>query len=419
MALGNAIRSVVVNTMLISERLRSGVAYNPLAARTAQDPYPDYARLRARSPVHRSRLMRAWVFSRYADVDAILRDHHRFSNDPIERDLTTRQQASLPGPEDSSMLFLDPPDHTRLRGLVNKAFTRRAVNALEPHVRRLMETLLDDVDPAGFDLVEAVAEPLPVTVIAEMLGVPPEDRARFRRWSNQRARIVDPTTTPRERELAMRAGRSLDEYFLPVIRERRAAPANDIISALVQVEEQGDVLTENEMLDMLRLLLVAGNETTTNLIGNGMLALLRHPDELARLREDPGLIPTAVEELLRFDSPVQMDFRGALADCDVNGFAVRKRNNIVLLLGSANRDPDAFSDPDRLDVGRRSGNHISFGRGIHHCLGAALARLEGRIALEVLLERFSSIRLLDERPVFRNAIVLRGLESLPVAAVPA
>ena len=419
MALGNAIRSVVVNTMLISERLRSGVAYNPLAARTAQDPYPDYARLRTRSPVHRSRLMRAWVFSRYADVDAILRDHHRFSNDPIERDPTIRQPASLPGPEDSSMLFLDPPDHTRLRALVNKAFTRRAIHALEPHVRRLMEALLDDVDPAGFDLIEAVAEPLPVTVIAEMLGVPPEDRARFRGWSNQRARIVDPTMTPRERELAGRAGRSLDEYFLPIIRERRAAPANDIISALVQAEEQGDVLTENEMLDMLRLLLVAGNETTTNLIGNGMLALLRHPDELARLREDPGLIPTAVEELLRFDSPVQMDFRGALADCEVNGFAVRKRNNIVLLLGSANRDPDAFSDPDRLDVGRRDSNHISFGRGIHHCLGAALARLEGRIALEVLLERFSSIRLLDERPVFRNAIVLRGLESLPVAAVPA
>ena len=419
MALGNAVRSLVINTILISERLRSGAAYNPLAARTAQDPYPDYARLRTRSPVHRSRLMRAWVFSRYADVDAILRDHHRFSSDPIERDLTTRQQANLPGPEDSSMLFLDPPDHTRLRALVNKAFTRRAVNALEPHVRRLMGTLLDDVDPAGFDLVEAVAAPLPVTVIAEMLGVPPEDRVRFRRWSNQRARIVDPTMTARERELAVRAGRSLDEYFLPIIRARRAAPADDIISALVQVEEQGDVLTENEMLDMLRLLLVAGNETTTNLIGNGMLALLRHPDELARLREDPGLIPTAVEELLRFDSPVQMDFRGALADCDVNGFAVRKRNNIVLLLGSANRDPAVFSDPDRLDVGRQESNHISFGRGIHHCLGAALARLEGRIALEVLLERFSSIRLLDERPVFRNAIVLRGLESLRVAAIPA
>ena len=418
MVLRDAFRSVVINALLLPERWRSGVAYNPLAARTAQDPYPDYARLRSRSPVHRSRLMKAWVFSRHADVDVVLRDHHHFSNDPHERDLTTRQRASLPGPEDSSMLFLDPPDHTRLRALVNKAFSRRAINALEPHIRRLVRALLDDVDPSGFDLVKAVAEPLPVIVIAEMLGVPPEDRARFRRWSNQRARIVDPTITPRERELAVRAGRSLDEYFLPIIRARREAPANDIVSALVQVEEQGEVLTESEMLDMLRLLLVAGNETTTNLIGNGVLALLRHPDELARLREDPGLIPTAVEELLRFDSPVQMDFRGALADCEVNGFAVRKRNNIVLLLGSANRDPAVFSDPDRLDVGRREGNHISLGRGIHHCLGAPLARLEGRIVLEVLLERFASLRLLDERPVFRNAIVLRGLESLPVAAVP-
>ena len=419
MALREAIRSLVVNALVLRERWQSGVAYNPLSPRMAQDPYPEYAVLRERSPVHRSRLMNAWVFSRYADVDTVLRDHRRFSNDPRKRTLSRRQQATLPDPGDYTMLFLDPPDHTRLRALVNKAFTRRAVNALEPLIRRLMDTLLDDVAPSGFDLMEAVAVPLPVIMIAEMLGVPPEDRARFRVWSNQRARLLEPTISPRERAAGIEAGEALDEYFTPIIQARRVEPESDIVSALAQAEEEGEVLTEREVLNMLRLLLVAGNETTTNLIGNGMLALLRNPEELERLREDPGLIPGAVEELLRFDSPVQTDFRGALEDCEVNGAPVRRGENVVLLIGSANRDPAVFEEPDRLDVGRSGSSHISFGRGIHHCIGAPLARLEGRIVLEALLERFSSMRLLDERPAYRGGVVLRGLESLPVAAVPA
>ena len=191
------------------------------------------------------------------------------------------------------------------------------------------------------------------------------------------------------------------------------------MSALAQAEEEGDRLTELEMLNMLRLLLIAGNETTTNLIGNGVLALLRNPDQMQRLRDDPSLIPSAVDELLRFDSPVQTDFRRALEDCEVNGFPLKKRDNIVLLLGAANRDPDVFDDPDRLDVGRGDRSHLSFGRGIHHCIGAPLARLEGRVVLEMLLERFSQISLGGEQPRFRNSIVLRGLESLPVRCVKA
>ena len=419
MALREAIRSLVINTLLLPERWRSGVTYNPLSARMAQDPYPDYARLRERSPVHRSRLLKSWVFSRYADVDAVLRDHRRFSNDPRKRTLSRRQQGIVPAEDEYHLLLLDPPDHTRLRALVNKAFTRRAVNALEPQIRSLTSSLLDDVDPAGFDLMEAVANPLPVIVIAEMLGVPPEDRARFRIWSNLRARLLEPTIGPREREVAAEAGKALKEYFLPIIEARRAKPEGDIVSALAQAEEEGEVLTAQEMLNMLRLLLVAGNETTTNLIGNGVLALLRNPGELERLRANPSLIPAAVEELLRFDSPVQTDFRGALEDCEVNGAPVRRGENIVLLIGSANRDPAAFEEPDRLDIGRAEGSHISFGRGIHHCIGAPLARLEGRIVLEVLLERFASLRLLTERPAYRGGVVLRGLESLPISAVPA
>ena len=411
----HAIRSAYANAVLVRERWQSGVAYNPLSARTAQDPYPVYTALRERDSVHRSRLMNALVFTRHADVDSILRDHRHFSNDPRKGALTRRQRANLPADDEFTMLFLDPPDHKRLRALVNKAFTPKAVNTLESRIRSLLGALLDDIDdPAGFDLMEAVAQPLPVIVIAEMLGVPAEDRARFKVWSDQRARVLEPAIDPRERAVAETASRALDAYFRPIIKERRAAPQDDIVSALAQAEDEGDRLTERETLNMLRLLLIAGNETTTNLIGNGMLALLRHPDQLQRLREDPGLIPSAVDELLRFDSPVQADFRRALADCEVNGFAVRQRENVVVLLGAANRDPDVFEDPDRLDVGRNDRAHLSFGRGIHHCLGAPLARLEGRIVLETLLERFSQIGLLSERPRFRNSIVLRGLDSLAI-----
>ena len=308
-----AIRSVLVGSMLARERWQSGVAFNPLSTETAQDPYPTYAALREKDPVHRSRLMNAWLFSRHADIDVILRDHQRFANDPRKGTLNRRQRKSLPADEDFTMLFLDPPDHKRLRALVNKAFTPKAVNALEPHIRSLLQGLLDDIDdPAGFDLMQAIAQPLPVIVIAEMLGVPPEDRARFKVWSDQRARVLEPMIDAREREVAEAANRSLNDYFMPIIKERRQAPKDDIVSALAQAEEEGDRLTEREMLNMLRLLLIAGNETTTNLIGNGVLALLRHPDQLQRLRDDPSLIPSAVDELLRFDSPVQTDFRRVL-----------------------------------------------------------------------------------------------------------
>ena len=423
MTLGQAFRSLVINAVLMRERWQSGVAYNPLSERMFQDPYPEYAKLRRQAPIHRSRLTHSWVFARHADVDAILRDYQNFSSDPRILEFSAWQSWQgmvLPSPDDFGMLVLDPPDHTRLRGLVNQAFTQRAVNALEPHVRGLLNSLLDGVDDpaAGFDLMDAVANPLPVIVIAEMLGVPPEDRARFRTWSNRRARLLEPIISPADNDLAKDAAKALDDYFLPIIQARRAEPRDDIVSALAQAEDQGDTLSEREMLTMLHLLLAAGNETTTNLIGNGVLALLRHPDQLALLRSDPDLVPAAVEELLRYDSPVQTDFRGVRQDCEVNGFPLRRGQNLTLLMGSANRDPEKFEDPDRLDVGRETRGHLSFGLGVHYCLGAPLARLEGRVVLETLLERFASLRLLTERPVFRDNIVLRGLKSLPVSAVP-
>lgn len=415
--LQRAWRALALNIRLLPERWQSGVAYNPLAAAMARDPYPVYAKLRRRSPTHHSRLMDALVLSRYADVDAVLRNHARFSNDPDNR--RPSKIAAMPIPDQRSILFMDPPDHTRLRGLINKAFTRAAINALEPRVRALMGALLDAIDnPSGFDLMDAVAGPLPVMVIAEMLGVPQEDRAQFRRWSDRRARLLEPTLTPAERQAAVATSEELDAYFLPLIRRRRAKPRDDIMSGLAQAEERGDTLTETEMLLLLRLLLVAGTETTTNLIGNGMLALLRHPNQLHALRENPDLIPGAVDELLRYDAPVQMDLRSAKEDCALNGAALRQGQDVILLLGSANRDPEVFADPDRLDFSRPKQDHIAFGRGIHYCLGAALARLEGRVAFEMLLERFASLRLLTRRPAFRNSVVLRGLQTLPLGAAP-
>ena len=406
---------MLAHAIVAGERWRSGVAYNPLSARMAQDPYPVYEAMRRRDPVYRSRLMNAWLFTRHADADAILRDHRNFGSDPRRGTLTARQEAMLPLPDEFTMLILDPPDHTRLRALVNKAFTSRAVNALEARIRTILASLLDAIeDPGSFDLMQAVAQPLPVIVIAEMLGVPPEDRDQFKTWSVQRARMLEPTVSPREREIAQIASSEFDAYFRKIIAARRTEPRDDILSALVQAEDEGNRLTEREMLNMLRLLLIAGNETTTNLIGNGMLALLRHPDQLRRFREDPSLIPSAVEELMRFDSPVQATFRRVLADCEVNGFEVRKRDNIAVLVGAANRDPDVFENPDRLDVGRARCPHLTLGRGIHHCLGAPLVRLEGRIVFEMLLERFPEIGMLDERPRFRNGVVLRGLQSLPL-----
>ena len=414
------LRSAMVEFLLLPERRRNGFAYNPLAPRTVQDPYPSYAELRARAPVHRSRLLRGWVFTRHADVNAILGNHRRFSSDPRNGSIPVLRRAMLPPPEEYTMLTLDPPDHTRIRALVSQAFTPNAIAALEPRIRGNLAALLDEIaDPSAFDLMESVARPLLLMVIAEMLGVPPEDWTRVRSWSAKGARFLEPTIGIREWRAGKAACQAFDIYFRRIIRDRRASPRDDMVTALLRARDEEARLSDRETLNMLRALLAAGNETTVNLIGNGFLALLRHPGQLERLRADPELIPGAVEELLRFDSPVQTDFRCVLADCEVGGQALRQRENVVLLLGAANRDPEVFEDPDRVDVGRNPRAHLALGSGIHHCLGAPLVRLAGRIVLEMLLERFRSMKLAGHGPRFRPGVVLRGLESLPVRCVPA
>ena len=401
------IRPVAKRALLTREWLESGVVFDLTSKDVLANPYPTYQRLRERDPVHRMRLVDAWVLTRYDDVQAVLQDHRRFSNQ--EAGAGAREYT-----KDRSMLDLDPPDHTRLRSLVSKAFTPRSVAALGPRIEKIVEELLDDVDGRDrFDLIDSFAFPLPIIVIAEMLGVPAEDLDQFKDWSNDIVLSLEPILTREQRERFRRSEQELYEYFEGIIALRRQDPQDDLVSALLAAEEEGDRLSHGELLATLLLLLVAGNETTRNLIGNGMLALLRNPGELERLRDQRDLLEPAIDELLRYDSPVQLDGRTALEDMEIGGKLIRTGQQVVSVVGAANHDPAAFSDPDRLDIGREEKSHISFGRGIHYCLGASLATLEGRIALEGLLERFSSIRLAVQ-PEQRKQVVLRGVEDLIV-----
>ena len=318
MALRNAIaggvRSVYIHARLAGERLRTGVAWWPLAPSFVADPYPVYRRLRERDPVHYSALTEQFVVSRYADLDRILRDHRNFSND-LQRARSSRGSLGTRKKLRPSMLSQDPPDHTRLRGLVNKAFTPRSVAKMEDYIRATAHRLLDEVEGTDeFDLMRAFAVPLPTIVIARMIGVPERDLDRFKVWSDRLARALEPLLTPEEQEQVFHSDRKLAEYHTAIIDQRRREPRDDLVSRLVEAEEQGDKLSSDETIVMLRLLLIAGNETTTNLIGNGVRALLQNPGQLALLREQPDLLPSAVEELLRFDSPVQLDMRIARRD---------------------------------------------------------------------------------------------------------
>ena len=413
-AVGAALRSIYIRARLVEERLRSGVVWWPLAKDFIADPYPSYRRLREIDPIHYSVPTRQVVVSRFADVDRILRDHRNFSNNLKSarhaRGIVATRRKLKP-----SMLALDPPDHTRLRRLVNRAFTPRSVAELEGFIRATAHGLVDMVEGTDeFDLIKDFAVPLPTIVIARMIGVPERDLDRFKVWSSRLARALEPILAPDEQEQVYRTHQQLTAYFTAIIEVRRRQPRDDLVSRLVQAEEEGDRLTRDETIVMLRLLLLAGNETTTNLIGNGLRALLRHPGQLALLREQPELVPAAVEELLRYDSPVQLDMRIARHDLDIGDSAVPSGTLIGLLIGSANHDPERFRRPDELDITRSDPGNISFGRGIHHCLGAPLARLEGRIALEVLFERFDRIAFGTRRPSYRRSIVLRGLEHLDV-----
>ena len=385
------------------------------------DPYPRYAAIREHAPAFRSALGPV-VVGRYDDCQFVLRDP-RFGKGeeftPWEQYGLTEEEWRLKFPRtregSESMLGMNPPDHTRLRRLVAKAFTPKTVENLRPDIVRLTDQLLEPL--AGtVDVIDAFALRLPMAVISEMLGVPDDMRDDLQPLIRAAVATLEFTPSLEQVESAVKAGDAIADRFEGLIAERRAQPTDDLLSELVHVEEQGDQLTHEELIATVILLFAAGFETTTNLIGNGLLALLEHPAELQRLRDDRSLLRTAVEELLRWDGPVQLDGRMAFEAIDIHGIEVAAGEQVVTMLGAANRDPRAFPDPDRFDVGREATQSMSFGAGIHFCLGAPLARAEGQVAFDRLLDRFPVIEPAwsDERPRYRDSIVLHGLESLPV-----
>jgi cytochrome P450 len=401
-----AIQFGAVKYLLTRELLDKGAAFDPFDKRYLTDPYPLYKKLREKDPVHRSRLFPGVLMTRYEDVNAVLRDP-RFSADDrnqpnfdaerakaIAAGVLTQEEAE----RSQSMLRLDPPDHTRLRSLVTRAFTPRAVESLRPRVEAIVQELLDEVAAKGsMDIIQDLAYPLPVIVIAAMLGIPTEDRAKFKEWSSAIAAQLGFSNDYAQARRAQFAGRELRSYLEGVAEERRREPREDLLSALIAAEQEGDKLTADEVFATTELLLIAGNETTTNLIGNGLLALLRRPEQLQALREDCGLMAEAVED---------MDFQGT---------EIKKGMQAMLFLGGANHDPAQFERPDELDVSRKDVRHLAFGHGIHFCLGAPLARLEAPIALNAMIQRFPSLRLsASAKPKWGNNFILHGLKSLPV-----
>jgi cytochrome P450 len=405
-----------VNEMIVGPDLAS--------PRFKANPYPFYARLREEAPVWRTSVTlpdrrTAWLVTRYDDVAGVLKDG-RFAKDPLNALDPDEQikQPWVPGflkPLERNMLDLDEPDHRRLRALVSKAFTPRLIERLRGRIEAICKELLDVMNSGGSaELVRDYALPLPATVIAELLGVPASDHRRFHRWSN---RIVS-VSSGRDVWRALPAALAFVRYLRKMIRRRRISPEDDLISALVQAEEAGDRLSEDELLAMAFLLLVAGHETTVNLIASGTLALLQHPEQMEKLQGDPSLIKPAVEELLRYTSPVEIATeRYAREDLEISGTQIPPGGLVLGVLGSANRDEEQFANPDDLDLARDPNRHLAFGRGgVHNCLGAPLARMEGQIAITALVHRFPEMRLAVEPKSlrWRHSLFLRGLEKLPV-----
>jgi cytochrome P450 len=397
----------------------ASMGWNPFEPGYAEDPYPQYEVLRAHNPVCETPLG-FWVLSRYDDVLAVLRDPATSVEDtnatPTVMAAAMRDaMGELADRGARAMLNVDPPDHTRLRRLVSKAFTPRVIEALRPRVQDLVNDRLDGVAGETVDLIAELAFPLPFAVISEMLGIAKADGDQLRTWSHLLVKTLDPIFDPNELPAIADAGERMREFVTEVIAVKRKHPAPDLMSALISAEEQGDVLTDEELLDQVILLYIAGHETTVNLIGNGVLALLGNRDQLDRLRDNPTLDANAVDELLRFDSPVQMSRRISLKELDLGGHVIPTGAFIGTSLASANRDERRWGPTaGQLDLGRAdAAQHVAFGGGAHYCLGAALARVEGQVAIGTTVRRFPGIELADT-PVWNGRINLRGLDRLPV-----
>jgi hypothetical protein len=411
------------------------------------NPYPFYEQLRAQDPVHWDAHMGFWALSKYADIDALYTDE-RFSRAQglmrgFERLPAEHQAIAQPVYHSFSktVFYADPPYHTHLRGLMNYAFTPRRIEQLRPYVQNIVDELLDDAQGrGGIEIVRDLAYPLPVMVIAELLGLPASDRARFKQWSDDLFAILG-TVRHKSQALLERAAHSLEEmtdYVRSLSRKRRDEPQDDLLSALLlstdddlsaalppghpplptgeltRPREATAALTETELVANVNILLSTGHETTTHLIGNGILALLQHPTQLRKLKDDPGLLPSAIEEILRYDNPVQITYRAALEDVELHGRLIRKGDLVNTIIGSANRDPERFTDPDTFDITRDEGRHLSFGLGIHYCIGAPLVKMEAEVAFATLLRRFPKLQLQSETLEWQEQPIFRGLKELKV-----
>ncbi|HKW35889.1 MAG TPA: cytochrome P450 [Candidatus Acidoferrum sp.] len=392
--------------------------YHLLDPEVLANPYPLFHRLRTEDPVHWDPFLHAWVVTRYKDVVTVLHEYSA-TRTPTPEQLTSMGLSSLNPIAEvmvKQMLFLDPPDHTRLRSLASQAFTPQRVEVLRTHIREITNRLLDNVESKGcLDVIADLAEPLPCIVTAEMLGVPVQDYQQLKAWSQDFAEMLgnfqhNPDRAPR----ILKSVLEMADYFRSAMREQRCRPRGGLLSSLMNAEIGGDRLTEEEVIANAIVTMVGGQETTTNLIGNGALALLRNPDQLEKLRSDLSLIPSAVEELLRYESPSQHTARLAPEDTILGGRRIRKRQAVIAVMAAGNRDPARFPDPDRLDLTRSDNRHLAFGWAAHFCFGAALARIEGQTAFELMLRRLPNWTLEPGLLVWRSNLGLRGLTKLPV-----
>lgn len=414
-----AAREVTLMGAAAVPQATSDFYFNPIDPAFRNNPYPHYPALLSGPPRKFNIFIPTTLIARYDDCLAVLRDHEHFSSRPPAMLQQLRAEFG-PFAGATTMLDSDPPVHTRLRRLVSRAFTPRRIKEIEPRIRAIAAELLDRIARAGsFDLMEDLASPLPMIVIAEMLGVPPEEHAQFKAWSNsiiEGGRGTLRGVTPGEKVKA--TSQELRDYLTGQIERRRREPGEDLITALVQAHDEGGTLSAEELLAFVVLLLLAGNETTTNLIGNGTLSLMRHPDQLSRLRGDLALLPHAIDEMLRFDSPVQSTVRSCAVATNVGGTEIAEGELMFVILAAANHDPAKFASPDTFDIARAPNDHLAFGEGIHFCLGANLARMEGEIAISSMLERFPKLRLTNpDAPLeYRGSYLLRGLKTLPMTA---
>jgi cytochrome P450 len=413
------------------------------------NPYPFYEQLRNSDPIHWDEEFGFWVLTHYSDIDALYTDD-RFSRAQglmrgFERLSPTEKQIAEPVYQSFSktVFYADPPYHTHLRGLMNHAFTPRRVEHLRPTIQKLVNELLDAAQANGApDMIQDLAYPLPVMVIAELLGLPASDRGQFKKWSDDLFAILG-TVRHKSSDLLERAGQSLNEmtdYVRNLSRKRREAPRDDLLTALLSVTEEealacphphgsatlstrekltskqetSSLLTEDELVSNINILLSTGHETTTHLVGNGLLALLQHPDQLKKLEAQPALFASAIEEMLRYDNPVQITYRSAVDDAEIRGKRIHKGDLVNTIIASANRDPQRFTTPDDFDITRSEGRHLGFGLGIHFCIGAPLVRLEAEVVFETILRRFPGIGLTGETLEWQEHPVFRGLKSLPV-----